>query len=78
MAGRKGVEIMGATPFSWIVYANALAENNKLMEAQNALAEIGRLSPRLTLGHLERVFHMAYEPDELAEYYLSGLRKLNW
>jgi adenylate cyclase len=78
VAGRKGVEIMGAAPFSWIVYANALAENGKLLEAQNALAEVVRLSPRLTLGHLERVFRMAYEPDELAEHYLSGLRKLNW
>ena len=78
VAGRKGVEIMGAAPFSWIVYANALAENGKLTEAHNALAEISRLSPRLTLEHLERVIRMAYEPPELAEYYLSGLRKLDW
>ncbi len=78
VAGRKGVEIMGAAPFSWIVYANALAENGKLIEARNALTEISRLSPGLTLEHLERVIRIAYEPVELAEYYLSGLRKLDW
>ncbi len=78
MAGRKGMEILGAAPFTWIVYANALAENGKHIEARNALAEIGRLSPHLTLEHLERVFRMAYEPAELAEYYLCGLRKLDW
>ena len=57
---------------------NALAETGKLEEAQRALRALRRLSPNLTFQYLERIFRRAFPPDELAEYYLSGLRKLDW
>ena len=74
-AGRKGTQSMPSTPFSWTVYANALALNDNLGEARTAIAEIRRLSPRLTLEHLDWVYRLAFEPVELGECYLLGLRK---
>ena len=77
-AARKAIEIIGTVPGFWMAYANALAENGKLEEAQTALAELRHLCPQLTLEHLEWVFKMAFKPEKVAECHLSGLRKLDW
>lgn len=56
-ASLKAVELMGGCPGFWMEYTNALAENGKYEEAQNALAELRRLSPKLTFEHLGRDDH---------------------
>lgn len=77
-AGQKAVEFHYGNAPCLLVYTNALAETGQLAEAQLALAELRRLSSKLTLEHLEWVYRMAFEPEEVAERYLCGLRKLDW
>ena len=76
--GRKGTELVSGLPHSWYTYANALAETGKLQEAQTALTEMLRLSPDLTLEYLEWVHSMSFSSTDVAEFYLRGLRKLDW
>jgi adenylate cyclase len=76
--GRKGIELMSGSPISWYVYINAVAETGKLQEAQHALTELLRLSPNLTLEYLESVHRTSFSSVEIAEFYLGGMRKLDW
>jgi TolB-like protein len=78
VAGRKAVDRQTGTPFSSEAYANALANTGEFDEARLALADLHRMSPQLTLEHLEWLYQMAFETEEIAERYLSGLRKLDW
>ncbi len=77
-AGSKAFGFHYANATTLLTYANSLAELGQLKEAQIALAEIRILCPRLTMEHLEWVYRMAFEPEEVAEHYLCGLRKLDW
>ncbi len=76
--GRKGIELVSGNPWSWYVYINALVETGKLQDAQNALTELLRLSPNLTLEYLEPVVREEFVATDFAEIYLRGLRKLDW
>ena len=76
--GRKGIELLSGNPWSWYVYINALVETGKLQDAQNALTELLRLSPNLTLEYLEPVVREEFVATDFAEIYLRGLRKLDW
>ena len=75
---QKSVELHYANCSCLIPYANALVMTGHFDEAQASLAEIKRLSPRLTMEHLEWVYLMAYLKEDIAERHICGLRKLNW
>lgn len=75
---RTAVAHMSECPPFWMGYANALVETGELDDAQMALDELLRLSPKLTLTHLERCYQEAFVSDEVAETLLSGLRRLHW
>ena len=75
---QKAVELMGNTPSFWMPYINALAVNKKTGEAQAAITELRRISPGITLKHLEWVFRMGFGSEQGTESLVSGLRTLDW
>jgi adenylate cyclase len=75
---QKAVELMGNTPTFWMPYINALAVNEKPDDAQRGVTELLRISPGITLEHLEWVFQMGFGSKEGAESLVRGLRTLDW
>jgi tetratricopeptide (TPR) repeat protein len=77
-ASHKATELMGGTPSFWMPYINALAVNKKPDAAQRAVIELLRISPGITLEHMEWVFQMGFASEEGVESLVSGLRTLDW
>ena len=59
-------------------YCNALVHSGSVDEARLAFTDFRHMCPRLTMDHLQTVYRKAFDSEEIAERYISGLREFDW